>query len=226
MIRLNGANRSPGSPLSPGGARLTAAEVLAGARAPKLDRIEGGELDLDATPPTLTLHGRDLLARQTFDSATLGEDDAELVVTALRPGASGITISVVDTESGGLAVALNGSDIEVDLGGDTPTVTQVISALEGDAGIAALVALDDGDGDGSDPIDLTPDPVLLAGGVGLGFEVLVGGEPQDVSAAVTDTAVAVVVTELGAVAADDAVSVQVVSNGQASNAVTITAVEA
>lgn len=64
-----------------------------------------------------------------------------IIYTAVAAGVAGndTTITIVDTSSGGLAVTVVSTDIEVDLGGDTPTAIEIIAAIEAFSAAAALV---------------------------------------------------------------------------------------
>ena len=60
---------------------------------------------------------------------------------AVTPGVAGntITFTYVDSAAGGLVVSVTATDIEVDFGGDTPTNTEIMAAVNAFAAAAALV---------------------------------------------------------------------------------------
>lgn len=190
---------------------------------PKIDKVSVSALDLEVTEPVFTLIGRDFLAGKAQALLTVGTGTASLAFTARRPGTAGndISVAVIDSESGGLAVSISGTDIEIDLGGDTPTAATVRTSLIADADINRLVAVATSGGGGGTLLVAAQN--WLAGGTGTGFVVLVNGEAQAVDATISATSVAVVCDNLTTPSDGAMVTVLVQSNGVWSNEVELVA---
>jgi hypothetical protein len=184
---------------------------------PMLTRITGGStaLSLAGLPTAKALVGTDLLQGKAKASLVLNEGTtAELTFTSNRPGTPGndITVAIVDSAAGGLAVSVLGTDIEIDLGGATPDAATIKAALDADADILNLVSTAD-DGVAGAGLPGVSAQANLAGGTGSGFECLVNGIDQKLNGEVTDTAVPMLVDDLTGAANLDEAAVYVKTNG-------------
>lgn len=166
---------------------------------PTLTRVTGGStaLSISGLPTAKPLVGVGLLAGKVQASLVINEGTtAELTFTAQRPGTPGndITVTIVDT-SGGLAVSVVGTDIEIDKGGGSDDAAAIKAALDGDADILNLIATaHDGVAGAGEPAVAAAQN--LAGGTGDGFSVTVNGIEQKLNGPVTDTAVPMLVDDL------------------------------
>ena len=184
---------------------------------PVLTRITGGStaLSLAGLPTAKPLVGVGLLAGKVQASLVFNEGTtAELTFTAQRPGTPGndITVEIVDGGSGGLAVSVVGTDIEIDLGGATPDASTILAALDADADILNLIDTAD-DGAGGAGLPGVTAQANLDGGTGDGFSVKFNGIEQKVNGPVTDTGVPVLVDDLTGAANLDEVRVDVTTDG-------------
>jgi len=187
---------------------------------PKISRVVGGTaVSLAALPASADLAGTGFLQGQTKATATIGTGTAELAFTATRPGEPGndITVEIVDSASGGLAVSVTGTDIEIDKGGGSDDADAVKVALDADADIANLIVTVSG-GAGEPAVTAQ---TALTGGVGEGVNVYVNGIAQNVDGAVTDTALPLVIADLTGAANGDAAVLQVESDGVYSDPITL-----
>jgi hypothetical protein len=184
---------------------------------PVLTRITGGStaLSISGLPTAKPLVGVGLLAGKAQASLVINEGTtAELTFTAQRPGSAGndITVAIVDSAGGGLAVSVVGTDIEIDLGGATPDAATILAALDADADILNLIntAHDGVAGAGLPGVEAQAN---LSGGTGDGFSVKVNGIEQKVNGPVTDTAVPMLVDDLTGAANLDEARVVVTTDG-------------
>jgi len=184
---------------------------------PVLTRITGGSTALSITglPTAKPLVGVGLLVGKAKASLVINAGTtAELTFTAQRPGSDGndITVAIVDSAGGGLAVSVVGTDIEIDLGGATPDAATILAALDADADILNLIdtAHDGVAGAGLPGVEAQAN---LAGGTGDGFSVKVNGIEQKVNGPVTDTAVPMLVDDLTGAANLDEARVVVTTDG-------------
>lgn len=187
---------------------------------PKISRVVGGTaVSISGLPASADLAGTGFLQGQTKATATIGTGTAELAFTATRPGEPGndITVEIVDSAGGGLAVSVVGTDIEIDKGGASDDADAIKVALDGDADIANLIVTVSG-GAG---VPVVTAQTSLTGGVGEGVNVYVNGIAQGVDGAVTDTALPLVVTDLTGAANGDAAVLQVESDGVYSDPITL-----
>lgn len=167
---------------------------------PVLTRITGGStaLSISGLPTAKPMVGVGLLASKVQASLVINEGTtAELTFTANRPGTPGndITVAIVDSGSGGLAVAVVGTDIEIDKGGGSDDAAAIKAALDGDADILNLIAT------AHDGVAGAGEPAVVAaqnldGGTGDGFSVMVNGIEQKLNGPITDTAIPMLVDDL------------------------------
>lgn len=185
---------------------------------PVLTRITGGStaLSLAALPTAKPLVGVGLLAGKVQASLVINESTtAELTFTAQRPGTPGnaLTVQVVDSAGGGLAVSETAGVIEIDLGGATPDAATILAALDADADILDLIdTAHDGAAGAGLPLVMAA-ALNLAGGTGDGFTVTVNGIAQKLNGPVTDTAVPLLVDDLTGAANLDEARVAVTTDG-------------
>jgi len=81
----------------------------------------------EVTAATATIEGSEPYSGVTYTAASPGEDGKE------------ISIRHIDSGGGGMTVSVSGSAITVDLGGATPTASEVAEAVNNDADASALV---------------------------------------------------------------------------------------
>lgn len=185
---------------------------------PILTRITGGStaLSIAGLPTAKPLVGAGLLVGKVQASLVINEGTtAELTFTAQRPGTQGndLTVQVVDSAGGGLAVSVAAGAIEIDLGGATPDAATILAALDGDADILDLIATaHDGVAGAGLPLVMAA-AESLAGGTGDGFSVTVNGIEQKLNGPVTDTAVPMLVDDLTGAANLDEARVAVTTDG-------------
>jgi hypothetical protein len=130
---------------------------------PMLDWLVGAEPA--ATGATVVFRGRALLQGQTFDTLTLVSGTSHLVITALKPGKSGIKV-VILVAAGGASVAFanNTLTIQPAAGGSTASAIATLINANGSGcqGILwATVVVGD-----ATPFALAVASTPLAGGVG------------------------------------------------------------
>jgi len=196
---------------------------------PELDYhdLDGGAVA--AAGGDLTLVGRALLQGQTFDEITIEEAAAgSVVITALKPGDSGITVEVaLDT---GLAVEFNPATgvllIKLPAIGDSDD--DIATAINADAAQTNGYLRATSAGSGDIVADHAAAP--MTGGVGEYAEnkVMVGGLealPQNTTgtigaAAWTDTSVKVTAPALTGMGAGDHASMYIQSDGKRTDALT------
>jgi len=190
---------------------------LRGESRPTITRVTGGStaLSLAALPTAKPMVGVGLLNGKAKASLVINEGTtAELTFTANRPGEAGndITVAVVDSAGGGLAVSVVGTDIEIDKGGGTDDAAAIKAALDADADILNLIstATDGVAGAGEPAVAAAAN---LTGGTGDGFSIKVNGIEQKVNGEVTDTAIPMLVDDLTGAANLDQARIQVVTDG-------------
>jgi hypothetical protein len=187
---------------------------------PTIVKVAGGAAVSVGTPVAHVVTGTDFVQDQVASSkAVPGTGTGVLTFTANRPGVPGnsLQVEVIDSAGGGLKVeVVGGNKVRVDLGGATSAVATIATLVGNTAEADALVqCVATGTGNGK-LFAAAP----LAGGVGLGFSVTLGGIEQTLTAAVAGTSLAMLTT--GAFgAAGDSAALQVVSNGRVSNTVTV-----
>jgi len=187
---------------------------------PTVDFATGGTaISIAGLPVDVAITGTELLQSQTKATLSVGTGTAELAFTANRPGEPGnsITVEIVDSAGGGLAIAVSGTDIEIDKGGASDDADAVKVAIDGDADAARLVQVVSG-GAG---VPVVTAQASLSGGVGEGFVVSVGGIAQEVNGAITDTALPLEVTDLTGMANGDAAVCTVSSDGVTADPITL-----
>ena len=184
---------------------------------PKLTRVTGGStaLSIAGLPTAKPLVGTGLLAGKEKASLVINEGTtAELTFTSNRPGTDGndITVAIVDSAGGGLAVSVVGTDIEIDKGGGSDDAAAIKAALDADADILNLIstATDGVAGAGEPAVEAQTN---LAGGTGDGFSVTVNGIEQKLNGEVTDTAVPLLVDDLTGAANLDEARIEVTTDG-------------
>lgn len=165
----------------------------------KLDWLNGASIT--AIGGDIELQGRDLLAGQTFDELTIGAGASELVITALKPGDSGISVIVADS-GGGQSVTLAAGVLTILADDGTTTANEIATLININAGDAdgILRCASGGGGTVHPPAASAP----LIGGVGAGFVCRVSGieclpinTPGTAgAAAITDTQAEVTVPNL------------------------------
>lgn len=179
---------------------------------PQLSRITGGTaVSLAGMPSTLAMVGTGLLNSKVQATLSVGTGTAELAFTANRPGTDGnnITVTIVDSGSGGLAVSVVGTDIEIDKGGGSDDADAVKTALDGDADILNLVSVVSG-GAGEPAVAAQ---ASLSGGTGDGFSVKINGIEQTLEGKVTDTAIPALANDFTGAANGDQAQVIVTTDG-------------
>lgn len=157
---------------------------------PTLTRITGGStgVSISGLPVAKPLVGVGLMAGQTAATLVIGTGTAQLDFDANRPGADGndISVEIIDSESGGLAVTQTDGAIEIDLGGATSDADDIKAAADLVLDVLDLVTTTSG-GAGVPVVTAAEN---LAGGVGVGgFSVKVNGLEQRLTAPVTDVLV-------------------------------------
>lgn len=185
---------------------------------PVLDALDPGTL-LAAGQASFKIVGRNLLQGQTFDTLTTGLVNAAVAVTALKPGASGISL-VVTQGAGSLSAVLADGLLTVELASGGSTATEVTAAINAAASCIGVVHAVAG-GTGGDNV-LVAAETALAGGAGYyaGNTVTVNGQscnPVQAATMWTDTAITVLVPALTDRVATDIVGVMVSSDGVVSN---------
>jgi len=149
---------------------------------PRIDRVSKHNLTL-LGETGLTIEGYKLTGGQSFASTRLDYTAAntDLVISARVPGYAGNTLNaeIVNSAGGGLAVSLtHGNTCTVDLGGATPTATQIASAINAAATLYLLFkATVDGSGAGTPTIKASQ---ALTGGEGPGMAVTCAGLACDI----------------------------------------------
>lgn len=181
---------------------------------PALDALDPGTL-LAAGQASFKLVGRDLLQGQTFDTLTTGVDNAAVAVTMLKPGASGVSLAVVQG-AGALAAELADDLLTVTLAVGASTATEVTAAINAEASCIGVIHAVAG-GTGADNVVVAAE-TALAGGVGdyADNNVYVNGQscnPVQAADMWTDTAITVLVPALTDRVATDIVAVAVESYG-------------
>jgi hypothetical protein len=181
---------------------------------PMVAKVAGGSI-VSATavgsgPVAAAVTGSGFLQGQTKASAVIaGTSTGKLTLTANRPGTPGnlLSMDIVDSGSSHIAVTIVGSNIHVNLGGDTKTMAQLKTAVDAVAGALVQTAAS---GTGNAKVTAQ---TALAGGVGAGVQVLLAGVDQQVTGAVTDTAIPMSINNISSASAGDMLGFQVVSNG-------------
>jgi len=192
---------------------------------PKLDWLDVTTGALLAAGGDIMVLGRNLLQSQTFDTLTLGLTTAGVVVTCLKPGASGFRMKIVQG-TGALAVAFTGGLLTVTLAVGGSTATEVVAKINDPASpcLGIIFAAILGGGGGTVLVAAT---TALAGGAGLyaGNYVMVSGVealPKHAASSWTDGSIIVKVPALTgaspARAAGDIVNVVVTSDGVSTDA--------
>jgi hypothetical protein len=187
---------------------------------PKISRVVGGTaVSLAALPVAAAVVGVDLLQGQIKASLVLGTGTSALTFTANRPGTPGndISVEIVDSEGGGLAVAVDAGVITIDLGGDTSSANQVKTAVDSDTDATALVQVVSG---GAGTVVVAAEE-NLSGGVGVGLLAMVNGISQDIVGSATETSIPMSISALTGAANGDAAVLQIVSNGVWSDPITL-----
>jgi hypothetical protein len=185
---------------------------------PALTRVTGGStaLSIAGLPTAKPMVGVDLLASKVQAALVINEGTtAELNFTSQRPGTPGsaISVQVVDSASGGLAVTAVAGVIEIDLGGATPDAATILAAMDALPAALNLVATaHDGTAGAGLPLVMAA-AENLAGGTGEGFDCYVNGIAQTLGGPVTDTAVPMIVTDLTGAANLDQGRVAVITDG-------------
>ena len=148
---------------------LARLDVKTGAPEVRALRVTGGTLSADGSE-NATVLGSSLLQGMTFASVTLG---ASLDIIAELPGTPGnaLSVEVVDSAGGGLAVTYAANKLEIDLGGATPTEDQIATAVNTSGAWTGLFRANSGGGAAFG----TASEVSLTGGTGTGISVYVGG---------------------------------------------------
>jgi len=181
---------------------------------PALDALDPGTL-LAAGQASFVLVGRNLLQGQTFDSHISGTGNAQVTVTMLKPGKSGVSFEVVQG-AGALAAVLAAGKLTVTLAAGGSTATQVAAAINAAAScIGVIHAVAGGTGGSNVVVEAETD---LAGGVGdyAGNAVYINGQscnPVQAASQWTNTSITVLVPALTGRVATDIVAVVVLSNG-------------
>jgi len=178
---------------------------------PLLSRVVGGRsIDPAGLPATKNIVGTDLLQGQTKASLTFGASTAQLDFEANRPGTPGnaISVAIVDSTGGGLAVTESGGAIEIDLGGATSDADAIKTAMDAVAAVARLIQVTSG-GAGVPAVTAL---ALLTGGLGEGVVIYVNGEAQQIRGAMTDVLIPLEITVLTSAADEDTVSLQLKSD--------------
>jgi hypothetical protein len=201
---------------------------------PTVHAIRTAPGGLVAAGADATLLGADFLQGQTFASLTLG---ASLEITAEEPGVAGnaITVEVVNSGIGGLAVTYAAGAMEIDLGGAAPDeddiAADINTAAETWTGILRATS------GGGGAVAVTP-MANLAGGAGAGISVYAGGalcawvgqaggiHDSDATASVQDDTLTITSPDLTAVAvpvlaAADMAAVWVESEGIVTHPVSV-----
>jgi hypothetical protein len=161
----------------------------------------------------VTLVGRALLQGQTTATLQLGTGTAQLNFTANRPGTPGNDLSVEIVQGdGALAVSVLGNVITITLAVGGSTAAQVVTAYNLVAAAVRLAQIAH-DGVAGAGTVLVAAETNLAGGVGSGLTVLLGGVEQDVVAVVTDTSISMLVVDVGSYGLGDFLALAVESNG-------------
>lgn len=130
---------------------------------PMLDWLDGAEPA--ASGAAVVLRGRNLLQGQTFDTLTLASGTARLVITAMKPGDSGLKV-VVNAAAGGASVTFAGSTLTIQPAAGGSTASAIATLINADnaqcKGILwATVVVGD-----ATPFTLAVASTPLAGGVG------------------------------------------------------------
>jgi len=187
---------------------------------PLIGKVTGGtSVSIAGSPVAAAIAGDNFLQGQSFASYTFGTGAASLAFSANRPGTPGNSITVELATGGALSVAVVGTAITVTLNTGTSTAADVKAAVDAYAAAHALVQVAVSGG-GGDPVVVAA-ATPLAGGVGSGVEVLVNNLEQTVNGTITDTAIAMAVSDFTGSANGDSASLVVVSNGHRSNALTL-----
>lgn len=199
----------------------TALEILEGRDTaldyPELDYIDG--TGPAAAGGDMVLVGRNLLAGQTFDELTLWATTSAVVITALAPGDSGFTIEITDgATAGSEVVTKSGNAFTIQIQAGVSTADQIATAINADgADSDGYLRAASGGADTSNAVAAAAD---MTGGVGAGWECLVGGFtalPANTTgtagaAAITDTQATVTVPALSPIVATDLAKVYVTAD--------------
>jgi len=187
---------------------------------PELDWIDGGAPSVDGGDD-MVLVGRNLLQGQTFDTLTVGADNAAVTVTMLKPGDSGVSMEVVQG-AGALAAELADGKLTVTLAAANSTATEVAAAINAAASCIGVIYAAAG-GTGADDV-LVAAEAPLTGGVGTYAEnkvVIAGVEalPKQMADAWTDTQITVTTPDWTAsgIAQSDIGAITVMSDGTRSD---------
>lgn len=178
-----------------------------------------------------SITGQNFLQGQTFATATLtGPANGDLTFSAVIPGVGGnaISVTVVDSAGGGLAVTVNGTDIQIDQGGSGSNATAVAAAVNAHAAASLLVECAAG-GTGAGVVPVAAQTLLTGGGAaarsgrsGSGVQLVFGGNTQSITVQVTDTVVVGRLDDGTGLSAGEVASIWVVSDGVRSNPMQVT----
>jgi hypothetical protein len=186
---------------------------------PFLGKVTAGKaISLGGVPQAAAVAGAGFTQGQVKAALTKGTGTASLAFTANRPGTPGNAISVEIVQGvGSLAISVTSQKITVTLAAAGSTANAVKAAVDAHATAKTMVQVVSG-GTGTVLVSVE---ALMTGGVGAGLEVKVNSIEQQVVGSVTDTAIPMVVSDLTGCVATDAATLQVKSNGVASNALTL-----
>lgn len=163
------------------------------------------------------LTGRNFLQDATQASIDVASTTDVLRITANRPGVGGndITVTIVNSGSGGQAVTENAGAIEIDLGGDTALDADLINAINSNTAAGLLVTAEIVGSAGAGVLSTLPATSLL-GGTGEDFVLEVAGLAQSIDGLVTDTSVPGLIDDNSGtpIAVGNMHSVRVVANGR------------
>lgn len=183
----------------------------------------------------ITFDGIGLLQGQTFDTLTHGAGASELVFTAVNPGATGISVEILDTAPPNVTVAFGASTVTIEYNSGVHTANDIATAMNV-AGSATKYLVRCVSGGAGAVVALAA--TAMAGGSGSGFLFYFGGELVPVAhaagttpaAAVSDTAVTVTVPPPALLATprtpEDAVTCWCASDGNRSNSLSFKEKEA
>jgi hypothetical protein len=179
-----------------------------------------------ASSVDIVVYGANLLGGQTFDTLTTPDaTNAQVLITAHKPGDTGFSVEIVQTGSLGILFSGGKLTIQVDQGQASSTATLIATAINADAAACNgyLRAETPGDGTGFPALMTETD---MTGGTGSGWAFYCSGEEclpanedstEDSSAQVADDSCTVTVPQLNGLsparAASDVVSCHVVVDG-------------
>lgn len=188
---------------------------------PVVNVVAGGSaLSIASAPASTAVTGTGFLQDQTFATHTFGTGNAALTISAVRPGEPGNALEVKITQgSGGIAATVSNGVMTLELAVGNSTANQCVTEINGDADCKKLFHAVAG-GSGASNV-LIASQVALAGGVGEGLLVLLGGNEQTVIDLVTGTALVVAFDDFTGLANTDAAPLVVKSNGVCSDPITI-----